>query len=1331
MVVEKLEKAQGKRMLSILLAVVMVLSTASVCLVSAAAKRESNLVSAQGEEEAFEESSFYSQGSTNKTEPYATEHEHIWFSANCVRPATCSVCGLTTGAALGHSFDTDGYCTRCGQDSHGNVKPSFTGTTDPLDTTTSKPYGESTTDVEEDGFIWSPIYLDGDYYKEVRITGYRGEVPETLVIPEKIGDADVTYADLTDRVFYSSEVKEIRIPRTVKNIYLITTRYYSAYGRNYSDPEHYFPSLQSFTVDPDNSYYFSRDGVLFETQSWDSAVAIKAYPPAKEGDTYIVPSDVGIISAGAFLCATKLKTIVLPQGLERIQFHAFLDCIRLTNCRIPKSVQSVSGQCFEGCLALSAVEVDAANPDFYSADGVLYSRRDSGLLCYPCGKQEKLFTVPDGIKNIEYGAFTDCASLESITFSDSVETVFSAFENCVNLSDIHLSQSITYLNDDAFHGTAFYTDARNWSDGVLYCDEWCLAFNEDLPAELTLREGTGRISNSAFSGRTQLQKIILPSSLRVIMSDAFRDCTGLQTVTFADGLESIGYDAFNGCSSLQSVQLPDSVQYVEEGAFSGCTVLRSASLSAAQTEIAARLFYNCRALEQVTIPAGVTLIGYSAFSGCSSLHSIRIPEGVTEIRAWAFEQCTALTSVDLPDSLQRLGDAAFDGCSALSAFRFPEKLAEIGVDAVQNTAFAKDPKNYSDGVLYYGNFILGIDRERIASDLKIREGTVSACGSAFYNCDNLESVTIPGSMQVLPSGLFEYCSSLKTVHIEEGVKEIGYSVFYCCPKLENVTLPGSLTRIKSDAFGDTGLKEIIIPSGVTSLGFFAFNGSQLKKITLPNTLTYIGRWCFENTPLYEDRSNWKDGVLYIGNHLIRADAETLTGVYSIRDKTYSIACEAFSRCKELTEVKIPNTVRGIGEYAFYGCSGLTALQIPNSVKEIYHGAFEACTGLESIALSDRITSCHSLLKGCSGLKKVEIPTAVTTIAYASFAGCTALEEITLPRALQMIDGAAFDECSNLQKVYYKGNAVEWNAVEIEREMTAYNHYEKYGNNDNILTAQKIYPSSVQQGGVTVDYFDEDLPNAQLVVMRQEPKADDATTFQINSGESIMKYQIHFVDTKTQQIAQPKGHTVTVRIPVDRKMAEDYPPSQFAYYVYHAKNDDYLDNESFSTNGKGISKVVRIEGNVQDGYNLVFDVSSFSPFLVCVERSAPTVSIHNNPGTVTLRYGETIVLTADAENLPDGAKLVWEADSDRVVLKPSADGTTCEVTSKKNGTVTVTVKVVDADGNPIEVDDKAISDNETIRSKATFLYKLIAFFKRLFGIVVYTTQAVSTSREGNA
>ena len=134
MVVEKLEKAQGKRMLSILLAVVMVLSTASVCLVSAAAKRESNLVSAQGDEEAFEDTSLErsttkyipstttttrtdsttnvtrtTTTTTTTTVPNTTVHEHTWVSANCIRPKICSGCGLTSGTALGHNFDTDGY----------------------------------------------------------------------------------------------------------------------------------------------------------------------------------------------------------------------------------------------------------------------------------------------------------------------------------------------------------------------------------------------------------------------------------------------------------------------------------------------------------------------------------------------------------------------------------------------------------------------------------------------------------------------------------------------------------------------------------------------------------------------------------------------------------------------------------------------------------------------------------------------------------------------------------------------------------------------------------------------------------------------------------------------------------------------------------------------------------------------------------------------------------------------------------------------------------------------------------------------------------------------
>ncbi|MGN0636414.1 MAG: hypothetical protein ACI4I5_09345, partial [Acutalibacteraceae bacterium] len=73
----------------------------------------------------------------------------------------------------------------------------------------------------------------------------------------------------------------------------------------------------------------------------------------------------------------------------------------------------------------------------------------------------------------------------------------------------------------------------------------------------------------------------------------------------------------------------------------------------------------------------------------------------------------------------------------------------------------------------------------------------------------------------------------------------------------------------------------------------------------------------------------------------------------------------------------------------------------------------------------------------------------------------------------------------------------------------------------------------------------------------------------------------------------------------------------------------------------------------------------------------------------------------------------------VELKPSEDGTTCEVISEKSGTVNITVKVVDADGNEIEGSG---SDTENIRSKAGFFQKLLAFFRLLFGIQIKTEQS---------
>ncbi|MBO7520381.1 MAG: InlB B-repeat-containing protein, partial [Clostridia bacterium] len=134
----------------------------------------------------------------------------------------------------------------------------------------------------------------------------------------------------------------------------------------------------------------------------------------------------------------------------------------------------------------------------------------------------------------------------------------------------------------------------------------------------------------------------------------------------------------------------------------------------------------------------------------------------------------------------------------------------------------------------------------------------------------------------------------------------------------NYTVKSGTRLIAAAAFSDcTALKEVIIPDSVTVIGMQAFYGCKnLAEITLPSSLTYVESDSFEGTAYYKDSSHWEDGVLYIGNCLIKANGEKLPGKYAVKSGTRLIAAGAFDEAYNPEILTVPVSLRYICKWAF-------------------------------------------------------------------------------------------------------------------------------------------------------------------------------------------------------------------------------------------------------------------------------------------------------------------------------------------------------------------------------------------------------------------------------
>ena len=130
-----------------------------------------------------------------------------------------------------------------------------------------------------------------------------------------------------------------------------------------------------------------------------------------------------------------------------------------------------------------------------------------------------------------------------------------------------------------------------------------------------------------------------------------------------------------------------------------------------------------------------------------------------------------------------------------------------------------------------------------------------------------------------------------------------------------------------------------------------------------------------------------------------------------------VADEAFSGCKYLWSVTVPDTVTEIGEKAFYNCKALVDVDLPDSVVEIGPFAFRNCITISHLVLPAGLTQINQgVFENCQMMWKLSIPSGVTRIGEGAFYKCLSLKQFTMPKSLTEIGDSAFELCESMTHV---------------------------------------------------------------------------------------------------------------------------------------------------------------------------------------------------------------------------------------------------------------------------------------------------------------------------
>ena len=579
--------------------------------------------------------------------------------------------------------------------------------------------------------------------------------------------------------------------------------------------------------------------------------SLSAQNDLKKEDKNSVRIEAGVLKA----YSGSEKIVTLPDGITAIDDYAFIGNPNIVEVHLPESVAVIGVHAFAVCNNLTLV-------------------RGSGV------------TV------IQKSAFSECAKLEDVIFSDKLERVgASAFYGCKSLTRLVLHKKLKEIGSDAFANcfsltlfseldSAPSTYEENWNGArpVMWLgkDKAKLGTEDsDRGAGYTgVAKGT-TTATVVKEVKVPPKAVEMPTSTLngtfvkdgvtfVVEKGRLKKCLGYSdTVVIPEGVTTIGRVVFSNSKFVKNFYFPSTLKEVENDVFS-----------------------HCESVTEMVFPNGLLSIGDRAFLGCTALKNIYLGNSLQTLGKSIFTSCTVLEKVHFPKSLTKTGETLFLLCHKLHVYcevtnkpsgwddSWNKYNKPVKWGCTLEIRSLPDPKLVSDSDSGRLDKKESIAKTSVAPKITFTSPSKSSAGTSYEIPSNFTGtkvlggvtytvkegvlvgmkgagaeVVIPVGIRAIEKGVVSF-SPVKSVKVPNTVERIEADAFAYCENIRELILPDSVKFIGDRAFLKcTSLEKLYLGDGIERLGKSVFTScANLPEIYFPKSLQFVGETLFLSCP---------------------------------------------------------------------------------------------------------------------------------------------------------------------------------------------------------------------------------------------------------------------------------------------------------------------------------------------------------------------------------------------------------------------------------------------------------------------------------------------------